>query len=201
MHIDNYLLEAIIIFIISLASNALPFLGAPYTLIATYFIIKNGINIENFVIAIVISGLGAALAKTLTYALGFVLRKPLRRNKNIDILSKFSRSRYFKILLFILSVIPLLPFDDYLFIGGGVAKVSILNMLKVSILGKLTKSAVEIPLEVFGIIKISDVLNVGALTLTLIFSIAFIVLGVVLFLIDWETLYLKAKQKYHWINF
>ena len=186
----------LIVFIISFVSNIVPFAGAPYTLVASYFIIHYRVPISLIFAYIALSGLGAALAKVLTYLLGVGLRNPLSKNKNIPILTRFTSSKYFLITLFILAILPALPLDDYLYIGGGVVKSSLLRMLKITIPAKVLKSGIEIPLEIFGIIQISYISGLSPLELTIISSAIFIILGIILAKIDWEKVYNLIKQKY-----
>lgn len=185
-----------LIFAISFITNILPFAGAPYTLIATDFLLAYGKSVENILIVIIISGIGAALAKSLTYLLGIALKKPLRHNKNIPLLNKFIKSKYFPLLLFITAVLPGLPLDDYLYIGGGIVKESLSRMLIITVPSKIVKSFIEIPLELYGVIKISNFFNIDPLYLSIIFTVIFVVIGIILIKIDWYSLYQKINEKY-----
>ncbi|BAB67256.1 hypothetical protein [Sulfurisphaera tokodaii] len=186
----------ILIFLISFITNILPFAGAPYTLIATNFLLAYGENIENILIVIFLSGTGAALAKTITYVLGIALKKPLRKNKNIPLINKFIKSKYFPLALFITAILPGLPLDDYLYIGGGIVKESLKKMLIITIPSKILKSSIEIPLELFGILKISDLFNLNPLLLSILLTIIFFIIGFLLIKIDWNSLYEKISEKY-----
>ncbi|BFI76331.1 hypothetical protein [Sulfurisphaera ohwakuensis] len=186
----------ILIFLISFITNILPFAGAPYTLIATNFLLAYGENIENILIVIFLSGTGAALAKTITYVLGIALKKPLRKNKNIPLINKFIKSKYFPLALFITAILPGLPLDDYLYIGGGIVKESLKKMLIITIPSKILKSSIEIPLELFGILKISDLFNLNPLFLSILLTIIFFIIGFLLIKIDWNSLYEKISEKY-----
>lgn len=193
---NEVFIALISVFLISLVSNILPFAGAPYTLVTTYFLLRIGINPIHVLIFIIISGIGAGIAKTFTYLLGIGVRKPLSKNKNLPLLKKFMNSKYFPIILFILAILPGLPLDDYLYIGGGVIKFSLLHMLKITVPAKIFKSGIEIPLELLGVINISSFLGISPTLLTIIFTIVFLILGIVLIKIDWEKIYLTVKQKY-----
>ncbi|QIW24942.1 hypothetical protein EWF20_12930 [Sulfolobus sp. S-194] len=186
----------VLIFLISFITNILPFAGAPYTLIATNFLLAYGENIENILIVIFLSGTGAALAKTITYILGIILKKPLRKNKNIPLINKFIKSKYFPLALFITAILPGLPLDDYLYIGGGLVKESLKKMLIITIPSKILKSLIEIPLELFGILKISDLFNLNPLLLSILLTLIFFIIGFLLIKIDWNTLYEKISEKY-----
>ena len=186
----------IIIFTISFISNIIPFAGTPYTLIATNFLIAFGMTAENLILVIIISGVGAALSKSLTYLFGIALRKPLHKNKNLPLLDKFVKSKYFPLALFITAIIPGLPLDDYLYIGGGITRVSLMKMLLITVPSKILKSAIEIPIELFGIIKISNIIDINPLFLSIGLTVLFIILGIVLIKIDWHSIYWKIAQKY-----
>lgn len=184
----------ITIFLVSFITNILPFAGAPYTIIATDFLILYGKSLVNIVLVIILSGIGAAIAKILTYYLGVLLRKPLKKNKNIPLLERFLNTKYFPLALFITAILPGLPLDDYLYIGGGVGKKSLLHMLTITIPSKILKSSIEIPLELLGIIKISNYTGISAVTLSLIFTIIFVIIGIVLIKIDWNPIYEKIEK-------
>ena len=193
---NDIVVSLVIVFGISFVSNILPFAGAPYTVIASYFIIHYHTSLLIIILYIIVSGLGAGLAKVLTYILGIGLEKPLNKNKNLPLLKRFISSKYFILSLFIMAMLPGLPLDDYLYIGGGVVRTSLVRMLKVTIPAKILKSGVEIPLEILGIIQVSAISGLSPLELTVISSITFIVLGVILAKIDWEKMYSTIKQKY-----
>ncbi|BCU67712.1 hypothetical protein HS7_11490 [Sulfolobales archaeon HS-7] len=76
------LYTVLIIFAISFASNATPFGGVSYTLVATTYLFQDGVNPVNVILAIVVTGLGAGVAKDVMYGTGLLLRKPLSNNKN-----------------------------------------------------------------------------------------------------------------------
>ncbi|MFP3187550.1 MAG: hypothetical protein RXR07_00550 [Sulfolobaceae archaeon] len=193
---NDIVVSLVIVFGISFVSNILPFAGAPYTVITSYFIIHYHTSLLIIILYIIVSGLGAGLAKVLTYTLGIGLEKPLNKNKNLPLLKRFISSKYFILSLFIMAMLPGLPLDDYLYIGGGVVRTSLVRMLKVTIPAKILKSGVEIPLEILGIIQVSAISGLSPLELTVISSITFIVLGVILAKIDWEKMYSTIKQKY-----
>ncbi|QXJ34438.1 hypothetical protein [Saccharolobus shibatae] len=186
--------ELIVIFVISFITNATPFFGAPYTLITTSILIKSGVSPLSLILAIVLSGLGASLSKLVMYALGIAIRKPLKNNKNILFIEKISRSYGFYIALLILSILPILPLDDYIFLAGGIAKLSVFKMVVVSIISKIIKSAIEISVELAGISLLASVLGINAFELSLISILVFVLLGILLFKLDWEQLLRKGEK-------
>lgn len=189
--------EYIFIFFISFISNATPFFGTPYTIIATTILLRSGADLISFITVILVTALGASLSKTVMYAIGIILRKPLKENKNMVFLSRFVRFRSYYVTLFVLSIIPFFPFDDYLFLGAGVVRASLLKQLYVALLAKILKSAVEIPLEAAGFITIihfTRSMGITELELGIIATIVFIILGIILLKIDLESLYNKLKK-------
>ncbi|AOL17046.1 hypothetical protein BFU36_10375 [Sulfolobus sp. A20] len=176
----------IVIFVISFVTNATPFLGAPYTLIATSILLKSGVSPLSLILVIICSGLGASLSKTVMYTLGIAVRKPLKNNKNILFLERISKSIGFYLTLFIFSIFPFLPLDDYIFLASGIAKLGLLKLILISIVGKIVKSSIEISIEVEGIQLISSFLDINVVELSIISIAVFAILGYILLKIDWE---------------
>jgi len=187
------------LFVVSLISNATPFFGASYTLIATSELISFGFSIEAFVLIVGITAVGAALGKLVIYGSARGFKRQLLGNKNVQLLHKWMENRQFFVALFVTAVIPLLPLDDYIFIGAGASKGKLTEMLAVTTAAKLVKSAVEIYLEYFGILRIAQfthkLLGMTSLELSLVLSLVFIVLGVFLFKYDWEKLIGRFQRK------
>lgn len=194
---SDLLLLLATLFGVTLVANATPFFGASYTLIATTELISNGYNLENFVLFVIVTALGATLAKIVLYTGAFGFRHELTRNKNIRLFHAWLRRRSFYVALFVTAFIPLLPLDDYVYIGAGANKASLAPMLGVTFIAKLAKSAFEISLEVSGILEIvnatKNILGLSALELSILFSIFFIVLGIVLYKINWESMLKRAR--------
>lgn len=186
------LLILLTLFAISFVTNATPFFGASYTLIATTELISAGFTVENFVIIVLVTGIGATAAKIILYsgALGF--RRELTKNKNIKLFHEWLNKRSFFVALFVTAFIPALPLDDYIYIGAGANKANLPPMLGVTLLAKLAKSTVEIFLEFYGILDITGftkgILGLSTIEFSIILSVFFIVLGVVLYKLDWESL-------------
>lgn len=155
-------------------------------------------NPLSFTLVVTITGVGAALAKVLIYygALGFGGR--LRRNRNVRLLSRWMNTKSFLLSLFITAFIPILPLDDYLYIGAGANRARLPEMLAVTISAKIAKSAFEISLELLGIIRVTDYLRVLGITsveLSLLLSVLFLVLGVILYELDWERILGVLKKR------
>lgn len=189
---SDFLLLLATLFALSFVTNATPFFGASYTLIATTELISTGFTPWNFELVVVFTGLGATLAKIVLYTGAFGFRHELTKNKNIRLFHQWLSMRSFYPAVFITAFIPVLPLDDYVYIGAGANKARLPPMLGVTFLAKLAKSEVEILLELGGIIGIIDItrsfLRLSATELSILFSVFFIALGVVLYKIDWESL-------------
>jgi hypothetical protein len=187
---DGLLLVLITLFGVSLITNATPFFGASYTLIATAELISEGYNLNNFLLIVFATGLGATIAKGVLYSGAFGLRKELTKNKNVRLFHEWLHRRSFFVALFVTAFIPVLPLDDYIYIGAGANKAALLPMLGVTFLAKLAKSTFEIYLEFNGILDISSFtrsyFGISWLEFSIILSAFFIVLGVVLYKMDWE---------------
>lgn len=196
MPIQEFASELLLILLITFVSNATPFFGVSYTLLSTAFLLSVGVSPLGFILVVVVTGVGAAAAKVLMYygALGFGGR--LRRNRNIRLLSAWMRRRSFLVALFLAAFIPILPLDDYMYIGAGANRARLPIMLAVTLPAKIAKSAFEIALEILGIIKVSGILEVFGISgveLSVIFAFFFLVLGVIVYTVDWEA-FLRALK-------
>jgi len=178
------------LFLVSLVSNATPFFGASYTLIATAELISFGFSFEAFALVVGITAIGAALGKVVIYGGARIFKRQLATNKNVQFLERWLEHRSFLLALFVTALVPLLPLDDYIFIGAGGAKGRILPMMSVTVASKLVKSAVEIGLEFFGIVNIAyltrHILRLSSFQLAIILSIVMVILGVFIFTFDWN---------------
>ena len=71
-------------------------------------------------------------------------------------------------------------------------------MLGVTFIAKLAKSTFEIYLEFTGIVAISSIvynfLGLSRLELAILLSLVFVVLGIVIYKVDWERLLARAKK-------
>jgi hypothetical protein len=185
-----FLLAMLLLFLLSLVSNATPFLGASYTFIATTELVAIGFNLESFSIIVFVTALGAALGKVVIYAGAVGFRQRLQGNKNVKLLGRWLGRSGFYVALFITALIPVLPLDDYVYLGAGANRARLAPMLGVTFLAKLTKSAFEILLEFSGIVGIvfytHQYLGLSRIDLSIILTAAFIVLGVGIYKLDWE---------------
>jgi hypothetical protein len=186
----NELLPAFIgLFAITFVSNASPFFGVSYTLLSVAFLLEIGVTPLGYVLVVVVTGTAAGTAKAVIYygALGF--RSKLAKNRNVILLANWLGKKSFYTALLIAAFIPVLPLDDYIYIGAGANKANVLPMLTVTVISKIAKSAFEIALELAGILKIVSYLNLfglSSLDLSLILSVFFIALGIIVYKVNWQ---------------
>lgn len=186
----SFLLALAFLFILSLVSNATPFFGASYTLVATTELVSIGFGLDSFALIVFVTALGATLGKLFIYAGAVGFRRTLQSNKNIRLLGQWLGKAGFYVALFVTALIPVLPLDDYVYLGAGANRARLAPMLGVTFLAKLSKSAFEILLEFSGILGVAfytqRYLGLSRLGLSIILSLALIVLGVAIYKLDWE---------------
>jgi len=191
----SFMLSLLALFGISFGANATPFAGASYTLLSVTYLISMGFNIPNFVIVVLVTSLGATLAKLVIYSGAFGFRRQLSRNKNAMLFHQWLSKRSFYVTLFVTSFLPALPLDDYLYIGAGANKAKIAPLMTVAFPSKLLKSAVEIFLEYNGILGLSHFSGTSSLELSAASCVVFVILGIVLYKLDWSELLSRAGVK------
>jgi hypothetical protein len=111
------------------------------------------------------------------------------KNRNVRLIGKFLGKAGFYLTLFVTALIPALPFDDYVYLGAGANSARLTPMLGVTFAAKLLKSSFEILLELSGIIGISKAtrfLGLTRLDTSILLSVAMIVIGIVIYKINWE---------------
>ena len=194
----SVLLRLLLLFVFSLLANATAFFGASYTLIATTELEATGVNLESFVVVVFVTALGATLGKIVIYVTALGLQKSLLKNKNVRLLGTWLGKSGFFLGLFITALLPVLPFDDYVYIGAGANQGRLAPMLGVTFLAKLAKSAFEILLELSGLLEITrlthNVLGLSRLELSVVGSAAFVVIGIATYKVDWLPIILRARK-------
>ena len=177
------------LFVVSLVSNATPFFGAAYTLIATAELISFGFSIEGFILVVGITAAGAAIGKLIIYGGAKGFKRQLARNKNVQLFSPWLQGRWFLAAVFVAAVIPMLPLDDFIYIGAGAARVKLAPMLSVTVAAKLVKSTFEIGLEYLGILGTANLashfLGLSRFEFSILLMIVMMIIGVFLFKYDW----------------
>jgi hypothetical protein len=177
------------LFVVSLVSNATPFFGAAYTLIATAELISFGFSIEGFILVVGITAAGAAIGKLVIYGGAKGFKRQLARNKNVQLFSPWLRDRRFLAAVFVTAVIPMLPLDDFIYIGAGAARVKLAPILSVTVAAKLVKSTFEIGLEYLGVLGTATFarhfLGLSRLEFSILLMILMMIIGVFLFKYNW----------------
>ncbi len=184
---------SIFVFVVSFLSNVSPFVGASYTILAALQLTLIGATPLNFVVIVVASAVGATLAKVVIYFGAFGFKDQLVRNRNVRLIGRYSSRESFYVVLFVASLLPVFPFDDFIYIGAGATNASLELMSLVSFGSKLVKSTVEIALEVTILRDLSSILDLRRLDLTLALTAAFIVVGIIVYKLDWEALYARLR--------
>jgi membrane protein YqaA with SNARE-associated domain len=194
----SVLVRLFLLFVFSLLANATAFFGASYTLIATTELEATGVNLESFVLVVFVTALGATLGKIVIYVTALGLQKSLLKNKNVRLLGTWLGKSGFFLGLFITALLPILPFDDYVYIGAGANQGRLAPMLGVTFLAKLAKSAFEILLELSGLLEIArlthNVLGLSRLELSIVGSAAFVVIGIATYKLDWLPIILRVRK-------
>ncbi|MDG6985298.1 MAG: hypothetical protein JRM73_00940 [Nitrososphaerota archaeon] len=182
------LLEAAAILAIAFVSNISPFFGASYTFFATLDLILTGFTPANFLVVVFFSAAGAALGKLVIYYGAFGLRRFLIGNKNVQLIGRNASTRMFYAVLFVTAFMPILPLDDFIYIGAGATSVSLSAMGAVTFGAKLLKSAVEIGVEFTVLKDVIQVFTFSNIWATIAVTAGFMGLGILIYQLDWEAL-------------
>lgn len=173
-----------------MVSNATAFFGASYTLIGTAELTATGVTLGNFAVVVFVTALGATVGKIAVYYSGVGFHKRLLKNKNVRLMGRWTGRAGFYFGLFVAAFLPVFPFDDYVYIGAGANRGRLPPMLAVTFLAKLPKSALEMLLELSGLVEIRNLtygmLGLSPFQLSIVGSAAFVILGILTFMLDWE---------------
>ena len=184
--VKNPILSA---FIVSLVSNAIPYMTVPYLgIIAGWGLYLH--NDAEKVLVAVSGGIGAALGKVIVFLLGRSFRRILPENtrQNVEIFAKaFKKSVFFALFLFAALPLP----DDVLYVPLGVTGYNLLLFFIAVALGKIVITFLAV---VFGdlirSITGSEGLSPEALAALIIGSI---VVAIIIIRINW----LKIIETYN----
>ena len=188
------------LFVISLVSNATPFFGVSYTLVATTELIAFGFSVDAFILVVLITAAGATIGKLIIYGGVRAFKGRLSKNRNVQLLARWLQDRKFLVVVFMSAVIPFFPLDDYIYVGAGAAKTRLTPMLSVTVAAKLVKSAFEIGLEFLGMLRVASftthVLRISLFEFSILLTVAFILLGIFFFKYDWGIFLGEAKTEH-----
>ena len=194
----SVLLRLFLLFLLSFVANATAFFGASYTLIATAELTATGVDLQSFLLVVLVTAVGATLGKMVIYYSALGLHRTLQKNKNVRLLGTWLGKSGFYLGLFVTALLPALPLDDYVYIGAGANRGRLAPMLGVTFLAKLAKSAFEILLELSGLLEISKLthhlLGLSRLDLSIVASAAFVVLGIAIYKVDWEPIVVRVGK-------
>ena len=192
------LLSILFLFVIAFISNATPFFGASYTLLATTVLFAYGFTISAFVLVVLVTAIGASLAKLVLYYGGKSAKGQLRKNRNVNLLERWLRQRSFLAVVFVTAVIPGLPLDDYVYIVAGANSAKLVRLFTVTFLAKLVKGFIEIGLEYasFGqIFPETGLFGLSRLVTSILLSVVFLLFGIIFFKLDMEKLFSRLKHQ------
>lgn len=192
------LLSILFLFVIAFISNATPFFGASYTLLATTVLFAYGFTINAFVLVVLVTAIGASLAKLVLYYGGKSAKGQLRKNRNVNLLERWLRHRSFLAVVFVTAVIPGLPLDDYVYIVAGANSAKLVRLFTVTFLAKLVKGFIEIGLEYasFGqIFPETGLFGLSRLVTSILLSVVFLLFGIIFFKLDMEKLFSRLKHQ------
>ena len=184
-----------VVLVVSFLSNVSPFVGASYTLLATLYLNLVGFTPFNFLLIVVVSAIGATLAKVVIYFGAFGFRGILVRNKNVRLIGRYSNRDAFYLVLFATALLPVFPLDDFIYIGAGATSATLGLMSIVTLTAKVLKSGAEIALEYTLLRDLSQLLGLHATELTIVLTAAFICIGVLLYKVDWESTYARLRGR------
>jgi len=197
----SVVLRLFLLFLFSFVSNATAFFGGSYTFVATVELAATGISLESFSLVVFVTALGATCGKIVIYFGALGLKKSLLKNRNVQLLGRWLGSGGFYLGLFITALLPVLPFDDYVYIGAGANGGRLAPMLGVTFVAKLAKSAFEILLELSGLLEITrlthHLFGLSRLELSIVASALFVVLGIATYKIDWEPITSWVTDRFH----
>jgi len=192
------LFSILILFLVSLGSNATPFFGASYTLIATTALLADGFSLGNFVLIVFVTAIGASLGKLVLYVGGKRFRGRLERNKTVMVLGRMLERKSGLAVVFVTALIPGLPLDDYVYVGAGASSSRLTGMFIVNFLAKVLKGFLEIGLEYAGLGRLyraTGLTGLSRLETSILLSVVFLIVGIVFYKVDLEKVISKLRHR------
>ena len=182
----------------SLVSNATPFFGASYTLIATTALLADGFSLGSFVLIVFVTATGASLGKLVIYAGGKGFRGQLGQNKSVMVLERMLERKLGLAVVFVTALIPGLPLDDYVYLGAGASSSRLTGMFIITFLAKVLKSFLEIGLEYAGLGRLytaTGLTGLSRLETSILLSVVFLIIGIAFYKVDLEKLISKLRRR------
>jgi hypothetical protein len=131
------LCAVVFVLVVSFLSNVSHFVGALYRLLATLQLTMLGLTPFNFGIVLIGQAVRATLAKAAIYLGAFGFGDLLIRNKNVRLIGRHSSSEAFHFVLFLTSLLPISPFDDFIDVGAGATSASLKLVSPVTLIAKM----------------------------------------------------------------
>ncbi len=191
------LFSILILFLVSLGSNATPFFGASYTLIATTALLADGFSVGNFVLIVFVTATGASIGKLVLYAGGKRFSGRLEQNKTVMVLGRLLEQRMGLAVVFVTAIIPGLPLDDYVYVGAGASSSRLAGMFIITFLAKVLKGFLEIGIEYAGLGRLytaTGLTGLSRLETSILLSVVFLIVGVVFYKVDLEKVSSKLSR-------
>jgi hypothetical protein len=191
------LLSILFLFVVAFASNATPFFGASYTLLATTVLFAFGFTVGSFILVVLVTAAGASIAKLVLYYGGKGAKGQLRKNRNVALLERWLQHRSFLGVVFVTAVIPGLPLDDYVYIVAGANSAKLVRLFTVTLFAKIVKGFVEIGVEYasFGhLFPETGFFGVSRIATSILLSVLFLLFGIAFFKLDLEKLFSRPKH-------
>jgi membrane protein DedA with SNARE-associated domain len=191
------LFSILILFLVSLGSNATPFFGASYTLIATTALLADGFSVGNFVLIVFVTAAGASLGKLVLYGGGKRFRGRLEQNKTVIVLGRLLERKMGLAVVFVTAIIPGLPLDDYVYMGAGASSSRLTGMFIITFLAKVLKSFLEIGIEYAGLGRLytaTGLTGLSRLETSILLSVVFLIVGAVFYKVDLENVMSKLRR-------
>ena len=182
----------------SLGSNATPFFGASYTLIATTALLASGFSVSSFVLIVFVTAIGASLGKLVLYAGGKRFSGRLGQNKTVMVLGKLLERKMGLAVVFVTAIIPGLPLDDYVYVGAGASSSRLTSMFIITFLAKILKSFLEIGIEYAGLGRLytaTGLTGLSRIETSILFSAVFLVVGVVFYKVDLDRVISRLRRR------
>jgi len=193
------LFSILILFLVSLGSNATPFFGASYTLIATTALLADGFSVGSFVLIVFVTAAGASLGKLVIYAGGKGFRGKLGQNKTVMVLGRMLERKTGLAVVFVTALIPGLPLDDYVYLGAGASSSRLTGMFIITFFAKVLKSFLEIGVEYAGLGRLytaTGLTGLSRLETSILLSAVFLIVGIAFYKIDLEKVVSRLRHRY-----
>lgn len=192
------LFSIFILFLVSVGSNATPFFGASYTLIATTALLADGFSLGNFVLIVLVTATGASLGKLVLYGGGKRFSGRLGQNKTVMVLGRLLERKMGLAVVFVTAIIPGLPLDDYVYVGAGASSSRLTGMFIITFFAKILKSFLEIGIEYAGLGRLytaTSLTGLSRLETSILFSVVFLLVGVVFYKVDLDRATSRLRRR------